>query len=596
MRQVGLAVGIVLLLYFFSTNAELSQILAGVAILLFGISSLGNGFKSFSDGLLEKVLKKSTSTTPKSITFGTIATVIMQSSTLVSVISISFLSAGLITLARGLGVVFGANLGNSAGSWIIVGLSNIKISDLALPLVVVGALLSLQKAKLYKGLGGVFIGLGFFFLGVAYIKDGFSASGDMINFAQFSADGYLGAFIFCGVGALLTGIVQSSHATLAMILLALSAGQLTYENALAATLGTSVGGVVTAVVASLSANIEGKKLAIGNCVFNFTIAIIVLALFPLFVQLVNFGSSTFGIAEDNYALKVAFFHTLFNLIAVLIISPFIPQIVAFLDKTVKAPKDKDISAPEFLKYEIIEYPDEALNAIENEIKHLYDNAFAIIVHTLGFSREDIRSQEELSELVKKPWYKGDVDIDYLYQKKIKALFDAIMDFSSEAQAYIDDQSRIERVYSLKVAARSLLEAVKILKLAQKNLKTYSTSPNPALSGLYNTLRMELAELLRSGEDLKKMTPENIALIVSQLNEAKKFFEVRDKEALSKVEALISEKKITVSQGTSVLNDSSFIDNISKEIIEAIRIIYAHFVQRATADDQDDGSFEREYDS
>ncbi|MDE7318067.1 MAG: Na/Pi symporter [Helicobacter sp.] len=585
-RQALMVVFIVLGLYFLSINAALTQILAGVAILLFGIMNLGNGFKSFSDGLLEKILQKSTSNTFKSIVFGTIATVIMQSSTLVSVISISFLSAGLITLAKGLAVVFGANLGNSAGSWLIVGVSSVKISDFALPLIVVGMILTFLKSKAAKGVGNIFIGLGFFFLGVSFIKEGFEAMGDTINFDDYKADGYMGVLIYVGVGALLTGIVQSSHATLAMILIAFSTGEITYDNALAATLGTSVGGVVTALVASLSSNIEGKKLAVGNCVFNFSIAIIVIAMFFPFVEMVNFIASIVGIPESNAALRVALFHTMFNLFGVVLITPFIPLIVKFLDKIIQSHQDKDRSAPRFINPEIVAYPEVAIEAIEKEVIHLYDNAFAIISHTIGFKREDIRSKENFEDIIKRPWYKGEVDIDYLYQKKIKALFDSIINFSTETQPHTRDHEQRERIFTLMTASRSILEAIKILKLAQKNLKSHALSPNHNLSEVYNEMRIGLGMLLRSGEELKEMSEENVALIVQQLSNAKSMFEERDKEMLRKVEGLISEKKITVSNGTSILNDSSFMDSIIKEVITAIQIIYTKYVPRGKEDDDD----------
>lgn len=134
------------------------------------MTNLGIGFKAFSGGLLEKILAKSTDTKIKSILFGTL---IMQSSTLVSIITISFLSAGLISLGAGIGIIFGANLGNTASSWLIVGLTNIKISMLAIPLLIIGVLFFFQKDSVLKGLGNIFIGIGFFFLGVDYIKSGF---------------------------------------------------------------------------------------------------------------------------------------------------------------------------------------------------------------------------------------------------------------------------------------------------------------------------------------------------------------------------------------------------------------------------------------
>lgn len=122
--------------------SELANLLAGVAILLIGMTNLSLGFKSFSGGLLEKILTHSTNTKLKSILFGAISTLIMQSSTLVSIISLSFLSAGLISLVAGVGIIFGANLGNTASSWLIVWLTRVNISILAIPLLVIGVFLS----------------------------------------------------------------------------------------------------------------------------------------------------------------------------------------------------------------------------------------------------------------------------------------------------------------------------------------------------------------------------------------------------------------------------------------------------------------------
>ncbi|ECR2198376.1 Na/Pi cotransporter family protein [Campylobacter jejuni] len=121
---------------------------------------------------------------------------------------------------------------------------------------------------------------------------------------------------------MLTRVIQSSTATMAMIVAALLAQQISLENSLAATLGTSVGGVVTAVLASLSTNIEGKKLAFANCIFNFGIAFFNSAYFPLFYTFLNFLSIALNI--EDIALKVSLFHTLFNLIGVALFSFFTP--------------------------------------------------------------------------------------------------------------------------------------------------------------------------------------------------------------------------------------------------------------------------------
>lgn len=572
-KRYLLLVLIAFLVYFLIVFPELGMILAGVAILLVGMSNLGNGFKSFSGGLLEKILKKSTDTRAKSIAFGTITTILMQSSTLVSVISISFLGAGLITLAQGIGIVFGANLGNSAGSWLIVGLTKINISTLAIPLVVSGALLGFQKDSVLKGLGSVFIGIGFFFLGVDYIKSGFESYKEIMDLSKFNFTGMKGVLIFVALGAITTGIVQSSHATIAIIISALISNQITYENALAATLGTSVGGVVTAVVASLSTNLDGKKLAVANCIFNFTIALIVIVLFPFFVNLVNLVADILGI--DNIALKTALFHTLFNLVAVILISMFVGQIVAFLDRVIKEPKNRDTDRPLYLNNNILEYPDTAIEALQKESEHLYNNAYAMIAHTIGFNRSDIRSKESFDFIVEnKKWFSGSVDLDYLYRQKIKVLFDAIMEFSTKAQLYADDETKVHRIFSFKLASRNITEATKNLKIIQGNMKVYANSTNKYLADEYNEMRKDMGELLRSIEKLKLMKDESVHLILQNLKGAEKLLKEKDYSAFHRVESLITENKISVTNGTSILNDSAFMAQIAINLIEAVVIIFA----------------------
>ncbi|VTX80194.1 Na+/Pi-cotransporter [Campylobacter jejuni] len=140
---------------------ELANLLAGMAMLLIGMTNLGIGFKAFSGGLLEKILAKSTDTKIKNILFGTLSTLICNLQLWFLYITISFLSAGLISLGAGIGIIFGANLGNTASSWLIVGLTNIKISMLAIPLLIIGILFFFQKDSVLKG--NIFIGMGFSF-------------------------------------------------------------------------------------------------------------------------------------------------------------------------------------------------------------------------------------------------------------------------------------------------------------------------------------------------------------------------------------------------------------------------------------------------
>ena len=243
-------------------NPNFKTIAAGVAILLFGMIMLEEGFRVFTKGPLQNLLKKATDKLYKSIGVGALVTALIQSSSLVSVITISFISAGLISLGGGLGLIFGANIGTTATAWLVAGFGlKIKISALAMPMLVFGIIFSFQKKASFKGIGNVLAGLGFFFLGVHYMKEGFDVFKEYIDLTQYAVPGFLGVVIYTGVGILITTILQSSSATLALILTALSAGQIDYENALALAIGANVGTTITAVLGSLSSNVAGKRLA-----------------------------------------------------------------------------------------------------------------------------------------------------------------------------------------------------------------------------------------------------------------------------------------------------------------------------------------------
>ncbi|MDO4673819.1 Na/Pi symporter [Campylobacter sp.] len=563
---------VLLFIYTLITYDKVANILAGIAILLIGMNNLSSGFKNFSGGLLESILKQFTNTSAKSILFGTLSTVVMQSSSLVCVLSLSFLSAGLITLTQGIGILFGANLGNSAGSWLIALISGMKIAVLALPLLISGVLLFFMKDTIYKALGQIFIGIGFFFLGVDYIKGGFEHVKELIDLARFDFEGFRGILIFTALGALLTGIIQSSHATIALIIAALTVGQISYENALAATLGTSVGGVVTALLAALSTSIEGKKLALANCIFNFGIALIILPCFSYCILCVDFIAELLGISSA--VLKIAIFHSFFNLIAVLIFGLGMRQIANFLNKNLKSAKENK-DRPLYLDPNLTPYPDTALEALKKESEHLYDNVCAIIAHTLGFSRKDIRSSTPFKELIQtKKWFKKEVNLGLLYQNKIKILFEAIMDFSAKVQIPSDGAEQHHRIFTLKLAAKNLAEASKNLTIIQANIKKYSLCDNPNLALEYNTIRSNMAELLRSVEELRKVDDERAYLIIKNFAKAKEILKEVDHQTLGKIESLLVAGKINTAESISILNDTTFIAKIAGEIIEAVEIIFS----------------------
>ncbi len=516
-RKLLLPIILIILGYGFWASDNFKEIAAGVAIFLFGMLSLEEGFKAFSGGVLENLLKKSTDKLYKSIGFGIVSTTVMQSSSLVSVLTISFLSAGLIGLSQGIGIIFGANLGTTTGAWLVAGFGlKVNISAYAMPMLVFGVILIFQKSKVLKGIGYVLSGLGFLFLGIHYMKDGFEAFKSTIDLSSFAVDGIKGLFIFTAIGIFATVVMQSSHATLVLIITALSAGQITYENALALAIGANVGTTITAIIGAMSANIDGKRLAGAHLIFNAVTGLIAIILIHQIMFSVEFISNFIGISSDDYALKLAVFHTIFNLIGVIVMVPFIGKLVKFLDKfTIEDTLDDEqsIDSVKYLNNSVLELPETSMAAIIRETKHLYENAFEIIAHGINIKRENITSSMSLDEVIREKYQEANnIDIDDLYNRKVKGIYGEILDFSTKAQSLMKPEY-IEKLYKLKLANRDMVEAIKDTKHLQKNLIKYSKSENEHIINQYNKIKKDLVELLRNINIMATTTEDDVIILL-----------------------------------------------------------------------------------
>lgn len=555
-------------------SPNFKEISSGIAIFMLGMLALEHGFKSFTGGTLERILKFSTDKVYKSVIFGALSTSIMQSSSLVSLLSISFLSAGLIGLSQAIGIVFGANLGTTTGAWLIAAYGlKIDIASYALPILVFGVVFMFEKNRILQGLAFILIGIGFLFLGIDYMKTGFEAFKETIDLSTLAIGGFKGLLIFSGVGIFATVVMQSSHATLVLILTALAAGQISYENALALAIGANVGTTITAIIGSLSANIEGKRLAGAHLIFNLITGILAIVFIHQMVFLVEFISVEIGIAHENYTLKLALFHTIFNLIGIVVMLPFIGKLVTFLEKVLKAKPDENelkFDVPLYLNASVLSFPQATKAAIIRETKHLYENAFEIIAHVLNMKKENIISDLDMDEVAKRPYAKKIADVDALYNYKIKDIYGAIIDFATKAQASMS-QNDIKELYRLKLANRDLVEAIKDTKHLQKNILKYASNPNKQIRDEYLNIKKNLAQLLRYLNTAATSQAQEDVVIA--LAKAKVHIEKNDLISNGVLDNLIRNQLITNQMATSLMNDSTYAFNIGKNLISTAQMIF-----------------------
>ena len=569
LKSAAIPFFLILLGYVVVADENFTVILSGIAIFIIGMFFMQDGFKQLSGGILEKLLEKFTSNTLYAILTGFLSTSVVQSSTIITLIVVSFLSAELLTLVQAVGIVFGSNIGSTTTAWIVSSLGvDVKISTYAFPMLVFGVVLRFFKSNGVKGTGNVLLGLGFIFLGISYMKDGFDIMKNSIDLASYAMEGYLGIIVYILIGILITVVIQSSAATLAIVITALNADSITYVNAIALAIGANVGTTLTTILASFASNENGKRVALIHFLFNLISATFITILIYQFIDLTDFIAPFLGVSDTNYGMKLALFHTIFSVTGVILLTPAISLLVKLSEKLIQK-KVSSASKPKYLNQSVLSNPDASLAALRKEIINLYENCqkamlHALNIHTTGLTRETLKVQlsKELTII--------DTDIDEIYQKNLKSLYSEIIKFSSFAQENMFDFQH-KKTDELKRAAVLLVEVLRDTRDIQRNVNFYLKSKNEYIKEEYNILRKELAEMLIDINTLALL--ENDSEQLTQLELIKTELVHNDLASSEELDALIREDKIKATMATSYMNDSATGYSIQKKLVKVANILF-----------------------
>jgi len=371
--------------------------------------------------------------------------------------------------------------------------------------------------------------------------------------------------------------MQSSHATLILTITALAAGQVTYENALALAIGSNVGTTITAIIGAISASVSGRRLAVAHLIFNLVTGTIAIVLIKQFALAVDWVSDLVGIAADNYTLKFAVFHTLFNLVGVALMLPLIGTLVLFLEKLLREKiEPRDEARVLFINKSALEFPDTALEVISRETVHMAVNAFEILAHGLNLHRRDITSDSDINAVVADCTVSMGIDVDDLYQRKVKPLYSAIIDYSTEAEQHMDAE-QVDRLSHLKRACWQIVNAIKLIREMQANIDRYMCDENDYVRREYNEIRLNIALLLRTLFKIEEQVGP-----VQKMEALKRFnlaMEEQDIIANGSLDKLIRERKINSDMATSLMNDGSYAYEIQRNLVSAAEIIFANTYSR-----------------
>ena len=344
---------------------QLFTLLGALGMFLYGMNLMSSGLQKAAGDRLRGFLSAMTSNPFKRVMTGLGITALIQSSSATTVMVVSFVNAGLLTLVQAIGVIMGANIGTTITAW-MVSLLGFKadISILAVPLMLLGFLLSNSKKDKNKNIGELVVGFSLLFLGLSFMKDSvpdLKQTPEVLEFVkQWSGYGFRSVLIFLGIGTVLTLILQSSSATMAITLIMLSMGWIPFNMACAMVLGENIGTTITANIAASVGNPAAKRAALSHTIFNVFGVIWALIFFKPFLALVGNIIESFGLpnpAAEGFAVSepngadgtaalygLSMLHTLFNTINTLILVWFTNLIAKIVTKMIKEPVNKEEAA------------------------------------------------------------------------------------------------------------------------------------------------------------------------------------------------------------------------------------------------------------
>ena len=566
---------------------DLLELLGSLGLFLYGMKVMSDALMDLAGDSMRKILATMTSNRFISILTGFSITAIIQSSSATTLMVVSFTNASLLTLTEAIGVIMGANIGTTVTAWLITLLGfKVSMSAIALPLVGLGFLMNFSNKSRVKNWGSFVIGFALLFIGLQFLKDAvpnIKDTPEVLEFLHVYTDlGFWSILLFLGIGTLLTIIIQSSSATMAITLVMTAQGWIPFPLAAAMVLGENIGTTITANLAAIVSNFQAKRTARAHLIFNLIGVIWILLLFYPFLNGVAKVTEFTGAGSPFYVVAtipvgLSLFHTFFNICNTFLLVWFIKPIERIVIWFVKEPPlvPKAIDEPKFLSRDALKYPETLIAALENETKRLYENSlFEIVSHALNLHREDIVSSQKVKKVVKKSTSDLGINVEELYLAKVKKIYGEIIRYASRGESELTlTSNQVDTLAKLRVANRKMVEIIRDVEMVSKNLRRYATSENQFVIREYDKFRRQMVLALRFIYRFR--TDKNTQMEYSKkLNDLKSKAKARIHKHQKSINKVIKNDLVTVDMGSSLVNDSDHLNDSIKKLIDVAEILYS----------------------
>ncbi len=357
-----------------NTIVNILSLLGSLGLFLYGMKTMSEGLEKFAGERLRNILAAMTKNRFMGVVTGIAVTALIQSSSATTVMVVSFVNAGLMSLQQAIGVIMGANVGTTVTAWIISAIGfKVNIVALALPLLAVGIPLIFSSISKRKSVGEFIFGFAFLFMGLNYLQ----TSASELNIGQLVATmladvaggGFLTVILFVVVGALVTMLVQASAATMAITLMLfdMQIPGFGLEQAAALAMGQNIGTTITAFIASLTGNTQARRAALAHMFFNVFGVIVVLTMFYPFCNAVSWFVDNVLMAGGNNLFKLSTFHTAFNIFNTLLLIGFVKQIEQFVCKLLPTRDEQEEHGLRYISGGILSTAELSIFQARNEV-------------------------------------------------------------------------------------------------------------------------------------------------------------------------------------------------------------------------------------
>ena len=564
---------------------DILQLIGALGLFLFGMKVMSDALMNLAGKKMRSILATMTSNRFLGISTGFLITSIIQSSSATTLMVVSFSNASLLTLTESIGVIMGANIGTTITAWLITILGfKVSMSSIALPLVGFGFLFTFSKKENLKNWGGFIIGFALLFIGLQFLKEAMpniNENPEILEFLKKYTDlGFWSVLLFLLLGTVLTVVIQSSSATMALTLIMTAQGWIPFEMAAAMVLGENIGTTITANLAAIVANFHAKRTARAHLIFNVIGVLWMLALFYPFLKMIDWlvvrsGSASPFLNAMAIPVAISLFHTIFNISNTLLLVWFVKPIARIVEWVVpeKIAEDKSIEEPKYLNEKVLRYPETALSSLEMESKYLYEHAiFEIVSHALNVHRDDIASDIKVIKVVQKSTEDLETNVRDLYLTKVKKIYGEIIKYASRVQsAFKLSQEQNNRIMEIKLANRNMVEVIRNVEDLGRNVSKYLTSDNPHILNEYDRFRKMIIKVLRviylfRTEEENKRHYKKLLKLKGKAKENIALGNLR-------IDELIRKDLINVDMASSLANDHDHVNDLINRLIIVAELLY-----------------------